>query len=243
MDRYLVEVAYQGTNYAGFQKQNNAKTIQSEVEKAFSILYKQSFELTGSSRTDAGVHAFQNYFHFDTEIEIICDTYNINAILPFDIVISSIKKVPTTFHCRFSATSRYYIYRLYQSKNPFLQSNAYFTPGPLNLEKLQLAAKSILGTHDFSSFSKKHTQVANNNCAILFAYWQAAESNNAAIEFHIQANRFLRGMVRGLVATMLRVGSSKLTLNEFQLLLTNKQIASACFDAPAKGLHLNRVNY
>ena len=136
MPRYLLEVAYKGTNYAGFQIQQNANTIQAEVEKALSIYYKEKFELTGSSRTDAGVHALQNFFHFNTSILISNQVYHINAILPFDIVVKNISQISDDFHCRFKATSRLYEYHIYQSKNPFLKEVAYFYPYNLDVQKI-----------------------------------------------------------------------------------------------------------
>src|SRR5689334_16034522 len=126
MPRYFIEVSYKGTNYAGFQIQQNANSIQAEVTKALRIYYKQDLELTGSSRTDTGVHAAQNFFHFDSEAEIKDETYHLNAILPPDIVIRKIFPVLPGSHCRFDATSREYAYHIYQQKDPFLQDRAYF---------------------------------------------------------------------------------------------------------------------
>src|SRR5687767_13898210 len=130
--RYFLEVSYKGTNYAGFQVQQNARTIQYEVEKALSIYYQKSLSLTGSSRTDAGVHALQNFFHVDTEIAIADKhLYNLNSILPADIVLKSARLVEAGQHCRFDATSRHYKYYIYNSKNPFLRETAWFYPYPL----------------------------------------------------------------------------------------------------------------
>src|SRR5437867_10191014 len=122
MHRYFLEVAYKGTNYSGFQVQHNANTIQAEVGKALAILLKQHISLTGSSRTDAGVHALQNFFHFDTDINISeKNLYNLNAILPDDIVAKVFYNVSSSSHCRFDAISREYKYFLYNKKNPFLR--------------------------------------------------------------------------------------------------------------------------
>src|SRR4051812_26048720 len=126
MARYFIEVAYKGTAYAGFQVQQNANTIQAEVEKALHTYLRLAIVLTGSSRTDAGVHASQNYFQFDTDMQLdekACDkaVYHLNAILPPDISVRSIRAVAETAHCRFDAVSRSYIYTIYQFKDPFLQ--------------------------------------------------------------------------------------------------------------------------
>src|SRR5688572_24416168 len=123
--RYFLEVSYKGTNYSGFQSQKNANTVQAEIQKALRILFKEEIELTGSSRTDAGVHAQQNYFHFDFENELSSHLlYNLNAILPNDIAVKSLIKVKDDAHCRFDAISREYKYFVYQKKNPFLTANA-----------------------------------------------------------------------------------------------------------------------
>src|SRR3954452_25584625 len=142
MHRYFLEVSYKGTAYKGFQKQPKDITIQSEVEKALQILLQQHIELTGSSRTDAGVHALQNFFHFDTEINIqFKQLYNLNAILPKDIVAKKVFPVSMQSHSRFSATSRAYTYYIYRLKNPFLQDRAYFYHYQLDINLLNQAAK------------------------------------------------------------------------------------------------------
>ncbi|MBL0144842.1 MAG: tRNA pseudouridine(38-40) synthase TruA [Chitinophagaceae bacterium] len=240
MPRYFIEVAYKGTNYSGFQIQDNANTIQAEVEKALQIYYKERIELTGSSRTDAGVHALQNYFHFDTTFEISEDTYHLNAILPIDIVIKSIKQVQDNAHCRFDAKSREYQYHVQHSKNPFNNQYAYYFPYSLNVQAMQEAAQLILANTDFTSFSKKNTQVHTHNCMIYESAW--TELNSEMI-YTVKANRFLRGMVRGLVGTMLQVGRSKISISQFQQIILSKDFRQVDFSAPPQGLFLVNVNY
>ena len=159
--RYFLELLYKGTHYSGFQVQQNAPaTIQQEVEKAFAVLHRQPVTMTGSSRTDTGVHALQNFFHFDFD-GALDNTfrYKMNAILPRDIVVLQLYAVPPEAHCRFDALSRNYAYHLYRDKNPFLADGAYYFPYSLNIPKMQEAA-SILKTYtDFTSFSKRNTQV------------------------------------------------------------------------------------
>jgi len=158
MQRYFLEVAYKGTHYSGFQIQQNAVTIQSEVEKALTILFKQPFNLTGSSRTDAGVHALQNFFHFDTNVNIEPkQLYNLNSILPFDIVAKEIYKVEDNAHCRFDAVSREYKYFIYMEKNPFLQETSWYYPFALDIGMLKEVASLIPDYSDFTSFSKRNT--------------------------------------------------------------------------------------
>src|SRR5438552_16811678 len=129
MSRYFLEVAYKGTNYSGFQVQQNANSIQAEVEHALQILQKQKISLTGSSRTDAGVHALQNFLHFDLEGELPSQfTYKMNAILPPDIAIQKLIPVSSGAHCRFDAVTREYKYFIYRHKSPFLKDTAYYFP-------------------------------------------------------------------------------------------------------------------
>ena len=164
MARYFIEVAYKGTGYAGFQVQQNANTIQAEIEKALHVYFRKVFSLTGSSRTDAGVHAQQNFFHFDSDIiftkaETDKATYHLNAILPLDIAIKNIRQVAENAHCRFDATARSYRYCVHQHKDPFLQDDSYYYPYPLNIDAMNEAAKLLFDFTDFESFAKKNTQV------------------------------------------------------------------------------------
>ncbi|MEP6713541.1 MAG: tRNA pseudouridine synthase A, partial [Ferruginibacter sp.] len=207
MPRYFIEVSYKGTNYAGFQIQQNANTIQAEVEKALYIYYRSVFNLTGSSRTDAGVHAKQNFFHFDTTIinntdSLIKSVYHLNAILPDDIVIKSIFPVTDTAHCRFDAEFRSYSYTIFPLKDPFLRERGYYYPYALNINRLGEAAGLLFNYQDFGSFAKKNHQAHTNHCTIITSEWIRKEGS---LIYNVTANRFLRGMVRGLVGTMLRV--------------------------------------
>jgi len=237
--RYFIEVSYNGAAYSGFQTQQNANTIQDEVEKALAILLKQPVILTGSSRTDAGVHALQNFFHFDFSSTIPTEcSYNLNAILPADIAVKKINNVRVDAHCRFDALSREYKYFIYQEKNPFLNETAYYYPYKLDYSLLNEAALLIKEYSDFTSFSKRNTQVKSFVCSIYESKW-LKEGNS--LVYNVKANRFLRGMVRGLVATMLKVGSQKTTLEHFAEIIESKDCTKASFSAPAKGLFLSEV--
>lgn len=240
MPRYFIEVSYKGTNYSGFQVQENANSIQAELEKALLIFYKHKFQLTGSSRTDAGVHARQNFFHFDAEISIKEDVYNLNAILPWDIVVKRIFKVSNDFHCRFDAKTREYHYYIYQHKNPFLQDVAYYVPYTIDIELMQLAAKEIKGYTDFTSFSKRNTQVTSFNCTIYKSEWVQEEG---CFVYKVKANRFLRGMVKGLVGTMLLVGKRKISIQDFKQIIQLKDCTKADFSVSSYGLFLHEVTF
>ncbi|SDD28267.1 tRNA pseudouridine(38-40) synthase TruA [Niabella drilacis] len=239
--RYFLEVSYKGTRYSGFQIQDKGATIQGEIERALAIFFKETFVLTGSSRTDSGVHAFQNFFHFDWNRDFdIKWMYNLNAILPGDIVIKEIRRVADDAHSRFDALSRSYVYKVYQFKNAFLADTAYFYPYPLDLEAMNQAASLLKSFKDFSSFSKKNTQVKTFHCNLMESYWV---QENDLFLYHVTANRFLRGMVRALVATMLRVGRQSLTIEAFEQVIRQANCGTAWFDAPARGLTLQRVTY
>ncbi len=245
MARYFIEVAYKGTAYSGFQIQQNANSVQAEIEKALKIFFKAQLTLTCSSRTDAGVHALSNYFHFDCDNlphhqrlnEVV---YNINAILPDDIVIRRIFPVGIKAHSRFDALSRTYRYAVYQTKDPFVADRAYYYPYTLDIEKLQEAATVLTEYTDFSSFSKRNTQVKSFTCNIFQSEW-TAEGNLKV--YKVEANRFLRGMVRGLVGTMLKVGTGKISMADFRSIIESKDCTKADFSTPPQGLFLLQVKY
>ncbi len=241
MSRYFLEVSYKGTNYSGFQIQQNANSIQAEIEKGIQILQKEKIGLTGSSRTDAGVHALQNFFHFDFEGEMNPRfVYKMNAILPGDIVIQKLISVNQEAHCRFDAISREYKYFIYQHKDPFLKDRAFYFPYKLNMELMQQAAVIIKAYTDFTSFSKRNTQVKTFNCCIMESKWGWEDD---CLVFYVKADRFLRGMVRALVATMLKIGRGKMTIAEFKNVIEEKDCTKASFAAPSQGLFLISVNY
>ena len=247
MPRFFIEVFYKGTGYSGFQVQENANSVQSEVEKSLSVFFKELFSLTGSSRTDAGVHALSNYFHFDSSLlstyppeRLNRTIYNLNAILPDDIVIKRIYAVNDNAHCRFDAISREYKYFIYQQKDPFQSDRAYYYPYKLDLGILNEAAAVLKTYHDFTSFSKRNTQVKSFNCSIQKSQW--IEDENCLV-YTVMANRFLRGMVRGLVGTMLKTGTGKLTLAGFRRVIEAKDCSNADFSVPPQGLFLVNVRY
>ncbi|MES1219470.1 MAG: tRNA pseudouridine synthase A, partial [Bacteroidota bacterium] len=177
MSRYFIELSYKGTDYSGFQAQHNANTVQAEVEKAIEILRKEKIVLVGSSRTDTGVHALRNYFHFDSEIKF--DTrevsYKLNAILPYGIAINDIIPVKDDAHCRFDAVSREYRYYIYRKKDPFLQDRAFYFPYKLDVDKMKAAALLLKDYTDFTSFSKRNTQVKTFTCVITQSEWLCEE--------------------------------------------------------------------
>jgi tRNA pseudouridine38-40 synthase len=249
MPRYFLELQYKGTRYSGFQQQQNANTIQAEVEKGFAILVKQQVEMTGSSRTDAGVHARQNYFHFDIDRTIdawkdikssSAFIYKMNAVLPEDIVVKSIREVKQEAHCRFDALSREYRYYIYRQKDPFLKDRAYYFPYTLDVKMMNEGAVILKSYADFTSFSKRNTQVKTFQCGIEISEWFMEDG---VLVYRIRANRFLRGMVRALTATMLKLGRGKLTMADFTSIIEAKDCTKASFAVPPQGLFLEAVNF
>jgi tRNA pseudouridine38-40 synthase len=249
MPRYFVEVAYKGTAYSGFQSQHNTpKTIQTEVEKAISTLFhlpfpaideNQAVRLTSSSRTDTGVHALQNFFHFDYGGAVHEHfVYKMNAILPPDIVVKQLFPVHADAHCRFDAVSREYRYFIYRHKDPFLEDRAFFFPYKLNWEHMQQAAAVIKEYGDFTSFSKRNTQVKTFICNVQESEWVREKD---CIVYHVKANRFLRGMVRALVATMLQVGRNKISISGLRQIIESRDCTKASFAVPGHGLFLTQV--
>ncbi|GEP95920.1 tRNA pseudouridine(38-40) synthase TruA [Chitinophaga cymbidii] len=241
MARYFIEVAYMGARYSGFQVQENAVTVQSEIDRAAGLLLRERVVTTGSSRTDAGVHARQNFLHFDTEQALHPQfVYKMNAILPQDIVVKGVYPVDDALHSRFAATGRAYEYTLYTVKDPFMTDRGYFYPYRMDMEQLRAAADILRGYIDFSTFSKRNTQVKTFNCRISESRWTEQDHR---IVYNVSANRFLRGMVRGLVGTMLRVGRGKLTLDGFREVIESRDCTKADFAVPPQGLCLMRVMY
>ena len=238
MARYFLELSYKGTGFSGFQVQQNANTIQAEVEKALLILHGKKFELTGSSRTDGGVHALQNYFHFDADEIHPQSVYKLNAILPFDIAVKKLYKMSGQAHCRFDALSREYEYQIHRFKNPFKKETSFYYPYQLNNQLLNEAATFVKQQTNFFGFAKSNTQVANFHCSIYNSQWQLSETE---MIYRITGNRFLRGMVRLLTASILKVGREQLSFEDFKNLFEGKQKAG--YSVPAEGLFLKSVNY
>lgn len=239
MPRFFLEVAYKGTRFSGFQVQENAVTVQSEVEHAFALVQRTKVTLTGSSRTDAGVHALQNFFHFDLEVPLHPQLlYKMNAILPHDLVVKRIYAMGPEAHSRFEATSREYEYHLYRQKDPFLKEVAYHFPYALDKDKLNEVADFVLHQTNFWAFCKTNTQVKNFNCTLYKSEWI---ERDGMLIYNVSGNRFLRGMVRLLTATQLKVARGKYGVGEFKALFAGT--VKCGFSIPAHGLFLKQVVY
>lgn len=240
--RYFIQFAYKGTNYHGWQLQPNAVSVQEVLTKAMNILFREDFELIAAGRTDAGVHAKLMYAHFDTEKEFDAAQMiqKLNSFLPEDITVYRFFDVSDQAHARFDAVSRSYEYHIHTFKNSFLKDLSWYHFRPLNVEKMNQAAKILLEYEDFECFSKAHTDVFTFNCTITKAYW---EQKDDRLIFHISANRFLRNMVRAIVGTLIYVGSGKITVEDVRKIIESKDRGKAGFSVPAHGLYLTRVVY
>jgi len=240
--RYFLDIAYKGTNYHGWQIQKNAHTIQAEIQSKISLLLKEKIEVVGSGRTDTGVHAKQQIAHFDIgkELGIQDFLHKINSFLPKDIVIKDMYEVAKNIHARFDAKKRTYEYIINRKKNPFFLELAYFYPKKLDLEQMNLASQKLLLYEDFECFSKVKTEVNHFLCEVFEAYW---EEEVDKLIFRISANRFLRGMVRAIVGTLLEVGLGRKNIIGFEKIVQNKNRRNAGFAVPAQGLYLVEVTY
>lgn len=244
-NRYFIKIAYNGKAYHGWQRQENAVTVQQVLEEAVSTIFEVPVEITGAGRTDTGVHATEFYGHFDIEAAynekgLEDKVFKLNSFLPPDIYIFSIFPVDPELHARFSAHSRTYEYIISRRKDPFRRELAWFVHGPLDVELMNTAASVLMDYHDFTSFSKLHTQVKTNNCRIMEAYW---EEQGHLLIFNIKADRFLRNMVRAIVGTLVDVGRKKVSVDEFRKIIEARDRSEAGVSVPAHGLFLVKIEY
>ncbi len=237
-----MDISYLGTNYHGWQVQPNGITVQEEIEKALSTLLKTDISVTGSGRTDAGVHATQQIAHFNTQDEIDIDklVYKLNSFLGEGISINGIRLVSEEANARFSATARKYHYHIHQSKNPFKIGLSYYFRPELDVGLISEACEIIKGWQNFECFSKVHTEVNHFNCEIFHALWRQEGSDHI---FEITANRFLRGMVRAIVGTLIDVGLKKTSLGDLRKILGSNNRSEAGRAVPPEGLYLEEVVY
>ena len=243
MKRYFIYLTYNGTNYCGWQNQPNGISIQQKIEEALSVLLRKPLSITGAGRTDAGVHARFMVAHFDWEdepIDLPSLTERLNCMLPKDISILKILPVLPEAHARFDAISRTYKYYVCKEKDPFKYPFSFRTNTLRDFEKMNEAAAILFEYVDFTSFSKLHTDVKTNNCKIKKAEWK--QEDNCWV-FTIQADRFLRNMVRAIVGTLLEVGQGKLSLDGFRQVIESKDRGKAGSSAPEKALFLVDIEY
>jgi tRNA pseudouridine38-40 synthase len=241
--RFRATIDYRGTNFAGWQSQPNAITVQSAIEEALTTYSREKVKIVGCGRTDAGVHA-QNYvFHFDLESDLSeRDLRGINALLGSDIALKLLERTSDDFHARYSCKSRRYRYEIHGEKDPFLQGLSYFFIqfDQLNRDAMELAAQVLVGEYDFYTFCKSNSDVDHCFCKVTRAEWEWKERGAV---FRIEANRFLRGMVRLIVGMCLQVGLGKLEVEEMSRFFFNRERLPQPLSAPAEGLYLEYLQY
>ena len=239
--RYFVQLSYFGKNFHGWQIQPNASSVQETLNKVFSTIFNEEVYLVGAGRTDTGVHAREMWAHFDVKQGIPENAvHRINRYLGPDIAIQQFVLVEDDAHARFDATARSYEYHVVRHKNPFLQDLAWHCPYPLDVKKMNEAAKLLFNYIDFSSFSRSKTQTKTNNCKVMEARWELREDR---LVFHISADRFLRNMVRAVVGTLVNIGRGKQPIESINEIIEAKDRSLAGDSAPAHGLFLTRVEY
>ena len=241
--RYFIYLSYKGTAYHGWQNQPNGISVQEVLTKALSTVLRTETEITGAGRTDTGVHAQLMVAHFDVEGELpaALDLANkLNSLLPRDIAILKIVEVQPDAHARFDAVSRQYEYHVVTEKDVFRTELAARLSDKLDFEAMNLATSVLLEYRDFTSFSKLHTDVKTNNCVITRAEWSKQGDEWV---FTIEADRFLRNMVRAIVGTLFEVGRHRMSVDEFRAVIEAKNRCKAGVSVPAKGLYLVDIQY
>ncbi|MCD8313782.1 MAG: tRNA pseudouridine(38-40) synthase TruA [Bacteroidales bacterium] len=256
--RYKITLSYNGLTLSGWQRQNNAASVQGELSKALSTLLGREVEITGAGRTDARVSAVRYVAHFDGPEPVVFDAaataYKLNAILPKCIVIHEITPESETFHARFSATSREYHYFVHRKKDPFISEFSYFYPYHLDLEAMNRAAKALPGEHDFSCFEKAGSDNRTSVCTVSEAVWEPYRPTHVSmlgypyeegdyLVFRIRANRFLRNMVRAIVGSLIEVGRGKRDEAWIASLIESGTRCDAGESVPGHALFLSDITY
>lgn len=243
MCRYFIYLSYDGTNYHGWQIQPNGISVQEVLMKALSTFLRKPIEVVGAGRTDAGVHARLMVAHFDFDAELDCATVvdKLNRLLPPDVAVYRVRRVKPEAHARFDATYRTYKYYITTCKDPFSRAFSWRIFQTLDFEKMNEAAQALFDYIDFTSFSKLHTDVKTNNCKMMYARWEQIGEHDWV--FTIQADRFLRNMVRAVVGTLVEVGKGKLTVEGFRKVIEEKNRCSAGTSVPGNALFLVDVGY
>lgn len=241
MARYFLEVMYDGTAFHGSQLQGGLSTVQLAINNTLSTLLRVPVTTFGASRTDEGVHALCNFYHFDTDIELPASfLYKMNAILPATLAVRNIYLAHNEANARFDALTRQYRYRIYMQKNPFLVQKALYYPLRIDVDVLHQTANILMEYTDFETFSKRNTQTKTSICTLLHSAW---EQHGNELHYVVTGNRFLRGMVRGLVGTQLQVARGRNSLQQFRDIIEAKDCTKADFSVAGHGLYLENISY
>ncbi len=244
MPRYRFDLAYNGRDYFGWQRQPKHISVQEEIEKALTRLNSnEPIQVVGCGRTDTGVHAHHYVMHADLSEKVDTEQYvfKLNRMLSDAISIHSMELTLDDFHARFGATERTYRYFIHQTKDPFIPELSWYFPPELDLDNMNKAADLLIGKKDFTSFSKLHTDVKTNICDLRAAKWM--DAGEGRIYFEITADRFLRNMVRATVGTLIDVGLGKLQPEDVLDILNKKDRGEASTSVPPQGLFLWKISY
>lgn len=244
MRNFKVKMSYRGTAYHGFQRQNNAYTVQQAVEEALSSLLGEQVTIYGCSRTDAGVHAREFYFNFSSCNTITCRgiVFGTNSRLPDDIALISCEEADADFHARYCCKGKEYEYIIHNSeiKNPFYEDTAYRSWYPINAPLLDREAKAFIGEHDFKSFCSTDCDKEDTRRRI-FRFDVVREGE--LVKFYVAGDGFLYNMVRIMVGTLLHINEGKLPEGAISRLLESRDRTLAGRTVPPQGLYLNSVYY
>jgi tRNA pseudouridine38-40 synthase len=243
ISRYALLIAYDGTNFSGWQKQPDTETVQGEIERVLSVLFQKEITIMGSGRTDAGVHALGQVAHVDLPDDHQAQNNlvrRLNSLLPDSIHIKGVQPVSDEFHARFDADCRSYVYRISNVVNPLLRNTIWTPFEGFELAKLQTLADEIKGEMDFVNFCKKKQELDHTRSIIYESKWV---QQGDIIEYHITAKRFLHNMVRLLVGTMIKTAMGKISSEDFSGLLNAQETTVQPFRAPSRGLILTKVSY
>ena len=242
--RFFIYLSYDGARYHGWQRQPNGLSVQQVLEEALSTILRQPIEVVGAGRTDAGVNASMMVAHMDVPLcsdTVAAQKDRLNRLLPPDVAVQRIVPVRDDAHARFSATSRTYHYYITFDKSPFLRHYAWRCPFPLDIDRMNEAASHLFDYTDFTSFSKLHTDVKTNNCRIMKAEW--LQQADGTWMFEVQADRFLRNMVRAIVGTLVDVGRDRMTVQQFCDIIERKDRCAAGQSMPGNALFLADITY
>lgn len=241
--RYFITLSYDGTRFHGWQVQPHDVSVQEELQRALSLLLRADIQVTGAGRTDTGVHASMMVAHFDTDRELDGRqlAYKLNKLLPHDIAIQKVERVSDDMHARFSATARTYHYYIHTAKDPFVRNYSCELHYELDFDRMNEAARRLLGYEDFGAFCKSHADVKTTLCRVTHAEWHQLSATTW--RFEITANRFLRNMVRAVVGTLIEVGRGRMSLDDFRQVIEGRQRTQAGESMPAKALFLEQVEY
>jgi tRNA pseudouridine38-40 synthase len=256
--RYKIRLSYDGSAFCGWQIQNNAVTVQGELEKALKTFLGSEIPVTGAGRTDTEVNAINYIAHIEVPDEVRIDAaqlcYKLNAILPRTITVHEVSDADAEFHARFDARSREYHYFIHFKKDPFCEKFSYRLRFPLDINKMNEAAQLLLGEHDFSCFEKVGGNNATSICTVTEAHWEAYRPSHVKLMdypyqegdylvFTIRANRFLRNMVRAVVGSLIEVGRGKKDPAWIASLIENGTRSDAGSSVPGKALFFSGATY